>query len=233
MQCRRGFSLIELLVVVAIIAVLAAILMPAMATVRSAAMRLACANNMRQVGVAALAYAGEHDSGLAPSWLSSQHVPPAWHAPVNSYYMYWGGPLLGQYVSGYEDASGEQLNWLPTSIFKCPLDRRTMDNRGWETSIGMSTIMCPPEMGTTTYLGRLTQLDWRVLAMDGDNARLEIHWWTGYPYDPPGLVLMGQTNRNWVPWHDGRGANVLFLDGHVAYSTTPTADFINGVMSAY
>ena len=55
---RRGFTLVELLVVIAIIAVLLALLIPAVGSARESARRLACSNNLRQLGIAAMNFVG-------------------------------------------------------------------------------------------------------------------------------------------------------------------------------
>jgi prepilin-type N-terminal cleavage/methylation domain-containing protein len=61
MSQRKSFTLIELLVVVAIIAVLIALLLPALGQARKVARQVVCGNNLHQLSMAALMYAGEEN----------------------------------------------------------------------------------------------------------------------------------------------------------------------------
>lgn len=134
MRFRRSnpaaFSLVELLVVVAIIGTLVALLLPAVQGAREAARRLACWNNMRQLTLAVHAYAAAHGS-FPPSML---HTPGTTFSGNNGS---WGvhGRIL-PYLEENEVASRVDLEqgWdqgvnapvvavTKIGVFRCPSER--------------------------------------------------------------------------------------------------------------
>ena len=113
-QNLRGFTLIEMLVVSAIIAVLAAILFPVFASAREAGRKTACLSNLRQIGAAVAMYAQDYD----------HHYPAAFDSPLGSY----------DGLNHLEQEQADRLPYLPVlrdvlnpyiksaAIWRCPSD---------------------------------------------------------------------------------------------------------------
>ncbi|HSI73963.1 MAG TPA: prepilin-type N-terminal cleavage/methylation domain-containing protein [Fimbriimonas sp.] len=98
---RRAFTLIELLVVIAIIAILAAILFPVFAQAKDAAKKTQCVSNTKQVGLAALMYAGDnedvlprHDNNGSCAYGENPCEAPDW----GNFQYPAGGPAQGRNV---------------------------------------------------------------------------------------------------------------------------------------
>ena len=79
---QQAFTLIELLVVIAIIAILAAMLLPALANAKERALRIACVNNLKQMGASTVMYANDNTDKLMP------RSPQQGTVPHHGYYLF-------------------------------------------------------------------------------------------------------------------------------------------------
>ena len=138
-QLKGGFSLIELLMVIAIIAVLAALLLSSLSRSKEQGQRVACINNIRQLTMAWIMYADDNESRLAP----------------NNWVYYAGSQTQatngGSWAPGVTrlDANLENLKkgvlWpynQSAGIYRCPSDKSTI-----ETLAGVRL----PDLRTRSY----------------------------------------------------------------------------------
>jgi prepilin-type N-terminal cleavage/methylation domain-containing protein len=91
---RRGFTLIEMVVFIAIVGVLIGLLMPAMGRVREVAQQNACRNNLKQIGLALQNYHSAHKSFPSAFLFTPSHEPPKFQGMKTSPGWGWGTLLL-------------------------------------------------------------------------------------------------------------------------------------------
>ena len=113
---EQGFTLIELLVVIGIIALLAGLLMPTISGSLAKANRLRCMSNARQLVLASLHYAGDHDGALPyPNWGNDigarPDCPPGW--AFDAHHTVTGTNTDGALWAYLKDHT----------VYHCPLDK--------------------------------------------------------------------------------------------------------------
>jgi prepilin-type N-terminal cleavage/methylation domain-containing protein len=150
MKRRTAFTLVELLVVIGIIAVLIALLLPALNRARQQAISVQCMSNLKNIGMAALMYAHENKGWLPPSDSAN---PATALGPSDERFLDWDGGVIGTAATStpgrwsvresmakyagykFEPCSlAEYATYVPikTPIFYCPADNQLVGNKLWE-----------------------------------------------------------------------------------------------------
>ncbi|MBN2137247.1 MAG: type II secretion system protein [Sedimentisphaerales bacterium] len=125
-SARDGFTLVELIVVIAIIALLMSILMPALARVKKQAQDIACRSNLRQVGLIIYMYLQEADFRMPNNGVRVGYAGdprPTWLSGSASNGFFWRDYVTKDFIKWYEDNSYWGTAYVDyvkdTQVFSC------------------------------------------------------------------------------------------------------------------
>jgi prepilin-type N-terminal cleavage/methylation domain-containing protein/prepilin-type processing-associated H-X9-DG protein len=180
MRRSRGFTLVELLVVIGIIALLIAILLPALSRARSMAKQTACLSNLRQIGTACLNSAAEHQgyfpiAGKVYSPLGA--VPDGVNDPARTLYTY------------FADTSGQRVAPMPIALGPYLGHPFNTDSAAglladYETSVVRKVFTCPANLENIkqgTFIGDASWTGPQLWTSYGYNEAA-LGWTTGTGY---------------------------------------------------
>lgn len=236
----KGFTLVELLVVISIVALLIAVLLPALGKARDTARIIQCASNERQMGVAFMIYANEDANYSLPHNSSLAHGNDALDTSRGDVtYNAWWMMDISQYMGANHWSDHDPKQWgsqkdpvdlaIPGLI--CPLTNipdRGPVLEGRDYTYNVSATTGRPDRGPPPFWSPTT----RVWYMPGFNLD-EI----GAHMPLERMLLVGDGfvygTENWSTFtnalargkgHGGDKLNFLFMDGHVALTARGERD---------
>jgi prepilin-type N-terminal cleavage/methylation domain-containing protein/prepilin-type processing-associated H-X9-DG protein len=191
-KATAAFTLVELLVVVAVIGILAALTLPAVKRMTDSSTQAKCANNLRQIGIMTRSYLTDNQNTFPQMWTWMTEL--ADYSPETT--------VLFHCPSDLTDRPGVAKNrWRSYAINpvihnfldQCPAINRPNERSPYNTPINVNVVFRPSKM---FYLTENYPVGGNVYSLDNPFGSI-----SGNP---------GQEGK-----HHGKRTNLLMIDGHV------------------
>jgi prepilin-type N-terminal cleavage/methylation domain-containing protein/prepilin-type processing-associated H-X9-DG protein len=207
----RGFTLVELLVVVGVIALLIALLLPAVRSGGSAARRSQCVNNLKQIALAL------HNYELAHKCLPPAYTVDAQGKPLHS----WRTlilPYLEQeqlyrtidLAKPWNDPANARARETPLGIFRCPEVRDPKNTTTYVAIVGSDVCFLPTE---GRRLDEITDSHGSTLMVIEAGEENAIPWMAPMDANESLVMSLGPETK----LHHAGGMNAALLDGSVRF----------------
>lgn len=235
-MCNRktkAFTLIELLVVISVIALLMAILMPALGAARSESRSLACKSNLRQLLLASIGYATENDGSYAPAasdmWDNSGlHRWHGFRDTRDDPFDPLRGPLAGYLADGRVKECPAKVDFLKGRDWSANFEQGSggygynmtyIGSRTWQG--GTSSVQAwKDSYARTTRMAEIASPGETVMFADTAMAK-DREFLIEYSFvEPPFAVFNGQPAAGFylspsIHFRHRDRANIGWADGHI------------------
>jgi len=245
-ESKAGFTLVELLVVISIIALLMAVLMPALSRARKFARRTVCMANMRRLAITIKLYADSHDDRFPPDRLrkATDFITVGPYKRYKPRWIWFMNEGMGFVINPYKYATEEEFNAaleMDNDYYMCPSLKsydyaRSIRNGayGYNYQYLGNTRPNPTDTDYANYpvwSSEITSPVQTVVFCDSRGADIP-HGLHAYLVDPPKMAVSKDAGHfspkspsvgplKYSP-ADARHAgkvNVAFLDGHAEAMT--------------